>query len=172
MDWAAILAPAYPFPELVIRGTLIFLALTLLLRVTGQREAGALALTDLLVVILVAQAFAHSFAPDSTSVTDGLVLGITILGWSVALDALAYRFPRLRRIVKPRRKPLIEDGKLNRHSMRREFMLREEVETQLRLQGINSIDEVSRAYLEPNGMISAFRVDDAPPDPTPRPAQF
>lgn len=170
MDWVAIFDPALPILELVIRGTLIFLALTVLLRVAGQREAGSLALTDLLVVVLVAQAFAHAFAPDSASVTDGVVLATTILAWSVGIDALAYRFPGLRRVLKPRRKPLIEDGQPNRRVMRREFMLREELEAQLRLQGIKSIAEVEYAFLEPNGMISAFRKGGGQ-DPTPHPAQ-
>lgn len=170
MDWVAIFGPALPILELVIRGTLIFVTLTALLRLTGQREAGSLALTDLLVVVLVAQAFAHAFAPNSTSVTDGVVLAATILIWSVAMDALAYRFPRLRRVLKPHRKPLIEDGRPNHRVMRREFMLREELEAQLRLQGIRSIEEVKYAYLEPNGMISAFPHEGGP-DPTPHPAQ-
>ncbi|WP_217424001.1 DUF421 domain-containing protein [Agromyces sp. Marseille-P2726] len=157
--------------DLFLRGTLIFLGLTVFVRLTGQREAGSLALTDLLVVVLLASAVGHAFAPESTSVTDALILAATILGWSVALDALAYRFPWLRKVLKPSKRPLIDDGELNRHQMRREFLTREEVEAQLRLQGIESIDEVRVAYLEANGMISAFRKDDAPTAPTPNPPE-
>jgi uncharacterized membrane protein YcaP (DUF421 family) len=38
--------------------------------------------------------------------------------------------------------------------MRREFLTRQEIEAQLRLQGIESVDDVAAAYLEPNGMLS------------------
>ena len=155
--------------ELILRGTLIFLGLTVLLRVTGQRESGSLALTDLLVIVLLAEAVSHAFAPDSTSITDGFVVVVTILVWSVVLDALAYRFPRVRRLLKPSKKPLIEDGRLNKHLMWREFMTLQEIEAQLRLQGIEDLDHVQCAYMEPNGMISAFRKDGGTTDPRPRP---
>lgn len=170
MDWSSIFALSTPVLELVVRGTVLFLGLTVMLRFTGQREAGSLALTDLMVVLLVAQAVAHAFAPGSTSVTDGFILAATVLIWSVILDALTYRFPWIRKLLKPSRKPLIEDGQLNRHRMRREFLTREEIEAQLRLQGIEDIEHVSRAYMEPNGMISAFPKRDGTPSPAPDPS--
>ena len=40
--------------------------------------------------------------------------------------------------------------------MRRELLVQSEIEAQLRLQGIESIADVERAYLEPSGQISAF----------------
>ena len=168
MNWTAVLEPSLPPAELILRGTLIFLGMTVLLRLTGQRESGSLALTDLLVIVLLAEAVSHAFAPESTSVTDGFILVVTILAWSAALDALAYRFPRLRKALKPSKRPLIENGQLNKHLMRREFMTRQEIEAQLRLQGIENLDQVQRAYMEPNGMISAFRKDAGEVDPTPK----
>jgi uncharacterized membrane protein YcaP (DUF421 family) len=169
MDWASILEPSLPVAELVVRGSVLFLGLTFILRLTGQRESGALALTDLLVIVLLAEAVSHAFAPDSTSVTDGLILVVTILAWSVVLDALAYKFPSVRKILKPSKRPLIENGQLNKRLMRREFMSRQEIEAQLRLQGIENLDQVKYAFMEPNGMISAFRKDGGEADPTPQP---
>ena len=168
MDWASMLEPSLPVAELVVRGSLLFLGLTFILRLTGQRESGALALTDLLVVVLLAEAVSHAFAPDSTSVTDGLILVVTILAWSVVLDALAYKFPSVRKVLKPSKRPLIENGQLNKRLMRREFMSRQEIEAQLRLQGIEDLDQVKYAFMEPNGMISAFRKGgEASPTPPP-----
>jgi uncharacterized membrane protein YcaP (DUF421 family) len=169
MDWASILEPSLPIAELVVRGSLLFLGLTFILRLTGQRESGALALTDLLVIVLLAEAVSHAFAPDSTSVTDGLILVLTILAWSVALDAVAYKFPAVRKILKPSKRPLIENGQLNKRLMRREFMSRQEIEAQLRLHGIENLDQVKYAFMEPIGMISAFRKDGGESGPTPPP---
>lgn len=119
-DWAEILQISVPIGELFIRGTLVFLGLMLMLRVIGQREAGGLGLTDLLVVVLVVDAASAGLTGETDSIGDGLVLVVTILFWSVALDAVSYRWPRLGRVLKARPKPLIEDGKLNRRVMRRE----------------------------------------------------
>lgn len=92
-------------------------------------------------------------------VTDGLVVVVTMIFWSVAVDALAYWFPGMGRWLKARPRTLIEDGKVNRKLMRREFMTVEEIRSQLRLHGIDDIAVVDRAYLEPNGMISVVRRD-------------
>jgi uncharacterized membrane protein YcaP (DUF421 family) len=167
MDWAAVFDPSLPVPETVLRGTVIFLGLTVLLRLTGHRESGSLALTDLLVIVLLAEAVSH--APDSTSVTDGFILIVTILVWSVVLDAIAYRFGFMRRVLKPSKRPLIENGRLNKHLMRHEFITCQEIEAQLRLQGIEDLDAVDCPYIEPNGMISAFRKDGGTPGPVPHP---
>lgn len=83
----------------------------------------------------------------------------TILFWSVLIDAIAYRSPRLAGLLKARPRPLIASGRLNRRVMRREFMTDEEVRSQLRLHGIDDITQVEQAYIEPNGMISLIRRD-------------
>lgn len=169
MDWAALFDPSLPIAVSIVRGTVVFLALTVLMRITGQREAGALAITDLLVVVLVAEAVAHGLVSDSTTVTDGLIVVAVVLAWSVALDALAYRFPGFRKVLKPDRRPLILDGEINWRRMRREFLTREELEAQLRLHGIQRVEDVERAYLEPSGMISAFRRSDHTSEDAPHP---
>lgn len=164
-DWEAIFLPTLPLVELFVRGTVTFLALLALLRVVGQRESGGLGLTDVLLVVLVAQAASGGLAGASQSIADGLVLVVTILAWSVVLDAIAYRWPRAVVLLKARPQPLIKDGRLNVRVMRREFMSREEVLSQLRLHGIADLGQVSRAYLEPNGMISVIRQDDEDNEP-------
>lgn len=169
-DWNAILFPSTPVLELVVRATVVFLVLTVLFRIAGQREAGGLGLTDLLVVVLVAEAAGPVMLGDADTVADGIVVVATILGWSVALDAMAYRWPVFARITKAQARVLISDGQLNRHVMRREFMTYDEVLTQLRLHGISDIGAVHRVYLEPNGMVSVIPADgeqttNPPPSP-------
>ncbi|GAA2404411.1 DUF421 domain-containing protein [Streptomyces glaucosporus] len=150
-------APDAPLPETVLRGVVIYLALLAMMRVVGQRESGGLGLTDVLIVVLIAEAVSGGLGGDSDSVTDGIVLTAAILVCSVAVDAAAYRFPRFAAVVKASPRPLIRDGRLNRRLMRREFMTTEEVLSQLRLHGVHDPAQVRLAYLEPNGMISVLR---------------
>lgn len=171
-DWDAIFSPSLPLLEIFVRGTITFLALTVMMRLVGQRESGGLGITDVLLVVLVADAASAGLRGEASSIPDGLLLVGTILLWSVAIDALTYRWPRLAAIIKARPRPLIEDGRLNRHAMRREFMTQEELLSQLRLHGLEGFGQVRRAYLEPNGMISIIPVDgveaeDPPEAPTP-----
>lgn len=151
--------------ETFLRGTVIFLVILALMRVVGQREAGGLGLTDVLLVVLIAEASAVGLHGTSHSVTDSLLLIVTIIFWSVVVDAVSYRWKSLGRILKARPRRLIEDGKLNRDVMRRELMTTEEVEAQMRLHGITDIQSVARACIEPNGMISVVRRDNSDTEP-------
>jgi uncharacterized membrane protein YcaP (DUF421 family) len=69
----------------------------------------------------------------------------------VAVDAVAFRFPTLGRLIKAQPRPLIVDGRPNRAVMRREFMTREEVTSQFRLHGIEDIGVVQRPISSPTG---------------------
>ena len=170
-DLESTILPAVPVLELIFRGTVTFLVLHALLRIVGQREAGGLGMTDLLVVVLVADAASTGMAGGAETLGDGFILVATILLWSVVLDALAYRFPIVARIVKSRPRTLVRDGDLNRRAMLRELMTREELLSQLRLHGIDDPTGVHRAYLEPGGMVSVIpepeqeTVDDGPSRP-------
>lgn len=168
-EWESIFIPALPMLEGVVRGTVTFVALLILMRIVGQRESGGLGVTDVLIIVLVAQAAGPALYTQDSTVADSFVVIVTILFWSVVVDAVSYRFPVFSRLVKARPKPLIREGELNRHTMHREFMSREEVESQLRLHGIHDLSRVQQAYLEPNGMISVLTRDGEENGPVERP---
>ncbi|WP_224242440.1 hypothetical protein [Hyalangium gracile] len=65
MDWAEIFRFSVPVGETLLRGTVMFLAIYAIARVAGKREAGAHSLTDLLVVVLVAEAAAHGMTGEA-----------------------------------------------------------------------------------------------------------
>ncbi|MFD6856110.1 DUF421 domain-containing protein [Rhodococcus sp. NPDC060090] len=155
-DWNEIFAPSVSVLELVVRGTVTYLVLMMVFRLVGQREAGGLGLTDLLVVVLVADAASVGLMGDADTIGDGFIVVGTMLFWSVVLDALSYRWSGFSRFIKARPRVLISEGQLNRRAMRREFMTYDEVLSQLRLHGISDIADVHRAYLEPSGMVSVI----------------
>src|SRR5690606_34826650 len=121
-------------------------------------------MTDLLVLVLLAQAVGPGLIGEGSSIADGIILVGTIMLWSLALDAVAYRWPRAALLIKGRPHLLIRDGRPNLRAMRREFLSMDELMTQLRLHGIEDVGDVRRAYIEPNGEISIIRRDGAKPD--------
>lgn len=168
-DWEAMFVPGVPLLENILRGTVTFFVLLILIRLVGHREAGGLGVTDVLIIVLVAGAAGPALYSDESTIIDCVVVIVTMLFWSVAVDAIAYRLPTFARIVKARPRSLIENGELDRRAMHREFMTHDELLSQLRLHGIEDISRVKRAYIEPNGMISVVTVDGAQNEPTERP---
>src|SRR5690554_7322062 len=106
-SWLTMLVPTVEIWELLVRGTLTFVGLLLLLRLVGQREAGGLGITDLLVVVLIADAAGAGLRGDAASLGDSAVLVGSILFWSVAADAVSYRWPRFARVLKARPRALV-----------------------------------------------------------------
>ena len=89
MDWQSIVLPSAPLPELALRGTVTYLVLFLLLRVVGRRESGGIGVTDVLVVVLVANAATVGLVGDGQSLADGFVLVMVNLFWRVLMDEIS-----------------------------------------------------------------------------------
>jgi uncharacterized membrane protein YcaP (DUF421 family) len=142
--------------EIFVRGTVVYVVLFLLLRLALKRQSGGVGMTDLLVVILIADAAQNAMAGDYHSITDGVLLVATILGWAYAIDWLGYHVPAVERIVHPPPLPLVADGRLLRSNMRTELITYGELMSQLRAQGIDDVSRVHRAYLEGNGELTVI----------------
>lgn len=156
VDWKAVFVPTVSLAEIVLRGTFVYLFLFFVLRVM-RREAGALGISDLLVVVIIADAAQNAMSSEYKSVTEGAVLVSTIIAWDYALDWLGYRFPAVQRLLRPASLPLVKDGRMLRQNMRKEMITTEELMSLLREQGVESLDKVKRCYLEGDGHISVIK---------------
>jgi uncharacterized membrane protein YcaP (DUF421 family) len=154
VDWAKAFLPAAPMLEIVVRGSVVYLAIFFLLRFVVRREVGSLGITDLLVIVLVADAAQNAMADDYHSVFDGIVLVATIVFWSYALDWLAYRCVWCRRVLRPPAVQIIRDGRLLQRSLDQEKISEDELMGELRAHGCDDIAKVRAAYIESDGMIS------------------
>jgi uncharacterized membrane protein YcaP (DUF421 family) len=147
--------------EIFVRGSIIYLIIFLLLRVVLRRKSGNVAFTDLLVLVLVADAAQNAMAAEYHSLTDGLFLVGTLVFWAYALDWLGFHFPRIQRYVYPAKKALITHGRLVQPALREELMTIEELMTQLRLNGTDKVEDVRAAYMEGNGQVSVLKREGA-----------
>ena len=156
VDWGSVFLPQVSPIETIVRGSVMYLALFILLRVVLKRESGAMGITDLLVVVLIAEAAQNGMAAEYTSLPDGVLLVATIVFWAYALDWLSYRIPTVHRLLHPRALPLIKDSRLLRRNMQKELITEEELISQLRLQGVEEVSQVKDAYMESDGRISVI----------------
>ncbi len=147
--------------EIFARGSIVYLALFFILRIIPNRQVGAVGLTDLLFVVLVANALQNAIAKDYTSITDGFILVGTIVFWSYTLNWLGYKSERFRRWLRAESPSLVEDGKPVAENLRRQLITEDELMSHLRLQGVDDLAEVKQARIEADGRISVVERDDA-----------
>ena len=156
VDWHGLFTPSVPFLETFVRGTVVYLALFALLRFVLKREAGAVGVTDMLVIVLIADAAQNAMAGSYVSILDGILLVAVIIFWSFFLDAVGYWWPPLGRVLHPPALELVRNGRLLPRNLRREFITKEELMSQIRQQGVEDLAHVKRAYLEGDGRISVI----------------
>ena len=157
VDWSSVFLPSLGIAEIIVRGTLMYLGLFVILRFMARRQAGHFGPADLLVIVLIADAAQNGLGKEYQSVTEGLILVVTIVFWEYIIDWLTYRFPALRPILRPPSIAVVKDGQVVEANMRKEMLSMDELMSQLRQQQIDDINEVKIARLEGDGQFSVIR---------------
>jgi uncharacterized membrane protein YcaP (DUF421 family) len=156
-DIGAALVPDVSLFETVVRGIVTYFSIFILLRVILRGRTSAVAMSDLLVLVLIADAAQNAMAAEYRSITNGIVLVATIILCSFATDWVAFRVAAVRTFVHPERKRLVANGRIMRKVLEAELMTEDELMTQLRLNGVEEVSEVKAAYLEGNGEVSVIK---------------
>ncbi len=159
MDLGELFAVKMPVAEILIRGSVIYWFLFLVFRFVLRRDIGAMGIADVLLLVILADAAQNAMAGEYKTITEGVILLSTIIGWNALLDWLAFRFPAVNRFTTPRALLLVRHGRFLPANLRREHLTRDEVMSKLREQGIAHLRDVRHAYMESDGQISVLRYD-------------
>jgi uncharacterized membrane protein YcaP (DUF421 family) len=154
VDWYAVFVPSVSIGELIIRGSMVYLSLFFVLRLLPSRQLGTLGITDLLVVVLFAEAAQNAMASTYTSITEGAILVGTVIFWSYLLNWLGYKWPEVQRFLNPPPLLLVKNGRIIERHLAQELITEDELMSKLRQQGVEFLDEVKFAYMETDGSIS------------------
>ena len=154
--WRDALLPSGKFLEIILRGTVVYFFILIVFRFL-RRGAGAIGISDLLVVVLIADAAQNAMSADYTSVGDGLILVGTIVGWDYLLDWLGFRFSVIGKLLRPPAVLLVKDGRIQKRNLRHEMISQDELLGELREQGVDEIQDVKECYMESDGHISVVK---------------
>jgi len=151
--------------ELILRGSAVYWFLFLIFRFVLHRDVGSLAIADVLLLVLVADASQNAMAGGYESITDGFILVATILGWNYLLDWASYRFPAVAKFAEPPPLLLVRWGRVLRASLRQEMLTPDDLMSKLREHGVDDLAQVKKAYMEGDGSVTVIRFEQAPTDP-------
>ncbi len=160
VDWHSLFVPSGSLLEIVIRGSVVYLFLLVLMRAL-RRESGQFNLADLLVIVIIADAAQNGMAGTYDSITEGLVLIATIAFWDYGLDWLSFHFAPARRLLQPQPVTLVRDGRIVWRAMRRELITEAELMGRLHQDGVEQIKEVYRCFVEADGKLSVISFEQA-----------
>lgn len=139
----------------VIRATTVYLALLALFRLLGKRSLAQVTTFDLLILLIVSEATQQALIGNDFSVTNAVLVIMTLLILSRGFDALSFDFPRLGRWLNDAPVILVEEGEPLEDRMRRTRVSRGELLERAReLQGLERLEQIKYAVLERDGRIS------------------
>lgn len=147
--------------ELVLRGSAMYWFVYLLFRFVLRRDVGSIAIADILLLVLIADASQNALAGGYTTIAEGCLLVATIAGWNYALDWASFHIPLVRRLAEAPPLPLIRRGRVLRANLRREMLSLDDLLSKLRQQGVEDVSQVKAAFMESDGMISVIRFEPA-----------
>lgn len=142
----------------VVTRTLFFYFLVVFIyRVMGKREVGQLGVVDLIISLLMAELVAISIENYKDSVFLSLIPMAILTLLQIVIAFVSLKFPRIRTVLDGKPSLIIKEGKLNFKEMIRQRYNLDDLLSQLREQGIRSVEEVEYAILEANGKMSIFK---------------
>lgn len=147
-------APTAPWWTFILRTLVVYVALTLGLRLFGRRELGQMTPFDLVVILLIANALQNAMVGSDTSVIGGLLGAFTLLLVNWTLAFLRTRIHWLRRVVEGEPVLLISDGRILKNRLSQEKVDEQELEQAARQHGIADLSQVDTAVLEVDGTVS------------------
>ncbi|WP_411887718.1 DUF421 domain-containing protein [Hydrocarboniphaga effusa] len=156
VDWGQLLVPDSSIAEMVVRGTLTYLFLFVILR-AFRRPTGQLGIADVLLITILADAAQNAMGGSYESISSGFTLIATIVFWDRLIDYLSWRYSWFTPLADPPPAVLIKDGKVDRAALRRFKISDEDLLTHLRQGAAERPDDVRLCLLESDGRISVLK---------------
>lgn len=152
---------------IALRTTIIYLALLVGIRLTGQRQLGQMSGFDLVLLLIIANAVQNAMVGPDTSLVGGLVAAGVLLFWHQVINRLRRSSRTFSRFLAGEGIILINDGVILEAHLHHAGVTQDELLQALREHGVPSIDQVRLAVLEPDGAVSVIRYDDLLPGTRP-----
>ena len=142
--------------RVLLVGSLAYVSLVLLLRVSGKRTLSKLNAFDLVVTVALGSTLATVLLSKSVALAEGvLALGLLIL-LQYTIAWLSVRSPRFQSFVKAEPTLLVHRGRFLDHAMRAERITREEILAALRASGTAEVGEIAAVVLETDSSLSVI----------------
>jgi uncharacterized membrane protein YcaP (DUF421 family) len=153
MDWQELAYTA-------ARATVIYMFLLVVIRLLGKRTVGHSTAFDFMVALILGEVVDEPIYGD-VPFAQGLVVIAVIAAWHWTNSWLSYRSRGIDWLTGGQPRVVVKDGTVDRGAMAKELLNEAELWSLLREQGIERLEDVKTATLEPGGKLSVLRTEHA-----------
>jgi uncharacterized membrane protein YcaP (DUF421 family) len=152
--WSNMFALSLPILEKILRPILVYAFLIVGLRLAGKRELAQLNPLDLIVLLTLSNTVQNAIIGNDNSVTGGLIGAATLLLLNYMVVRFVYKNEKVEELIEGTEDVLLDHGQLQEKTMESDSISRTDLEIAAHRQGYANLDEVERAVLEPDGVLS------------------
>ena len=142
--------------SIIFKTLVLYFFIVIVYRIMGKKEVGKLSIIDLIVSILIAELAAISIEQYDSSIMISIIPILCLVIIEVLFSYIGLKSSKFKKIIEGSPVVIIKNGKLNFDAMRKLRYGLDDLISQLREQGIKSIEEVNYAVIENNGKLSIF----------------
>lgn len=147
----------------IIRTVILYMVVTLAIRLMGKRQIGDMQPNELVVTLLISEIAAIPLQDMNQPVLVGIGAIFTLIVLEIAVSILAMKSFFIRKLMSGRSVILIKNGVIDQQSMKDVRMTVLDLIELLRAQEVFNIDDVAYAVLEVNGELSVLLKKNAQP---------
>jgi len=143
--------------ELVIRATVVFWFLWLVVRGTGKRSLAELTPLDLLLVVVIGDLAQQGVTQEDMSITGAALAVSVFVIWTILADWFGRRSPRMGRFLNGEPVIVVRNGEPLVDRLERERITLWDLVEAARIDGIGALSDIEFAVLETDGRFSFIK---------------
>jgi uncharacterized membrane protein YcaP (DUF421 family) len=145
-----------PWWEYMARGLAIYVALLVMMRLSGKRTIGQFTPFDLLVIMLLSEAVSPGLTGGDDSVAGGLIVVVTLVVLNLAIAFVTARNDKAAELIEGSAVLIGRDGRIFQHVIKRNHVAESDVEQALR-EADCPREKMKYAFLEADGKITILQ---------------
>ncbi|GAB7187333.1 uncharacterized membrane protein YcaP [Kitasatospora sp. Ki12] len=151
--WHDLAVVQIPIVEKILRTVAVYALVLVLFRVAGKRGLAQLNTFDMVVVFLLSNVVQNAIIGNDNSLFGGAIGAVTLIVVNSVVTRWLARDPRAARLLEGTPTTVVRDGKLVPGALHELALRPSELEHAIRVQNGDSVTDVARARLEPDGQL-------------------
>jgi uncharacterized membrane protein YcaP (DUF421 family) len=149
--------PVLIYFEILLRVLVLYAFTISMMRIINKRGASQLSFIDVVLIIALGSAVGDPFFYPEVPVLFGVFIISLIIGIQRIIYFLSEKIPSVHEFFDPKPILVITNGKIDTEKLKTVSINKEDIYMQLRLKGIQYLDEIEYGYLESSGKVSVFK---------------
>ena len=143
--------------SVLIRTIIIYLFLSISIRLMGKRQIGELETGELISTLLISEVASLPIDNPDIPLSSAIFPILLIISIEIIISFVKNKSNRLKRVIDGEPSFIVYKGKLRQNVLRENRISANELLSELRVLGVGDIAEVDYAILEQSGKISALK---------------